>query len=93
MIGQVLKVKDKMFANDRLMLVHKHLFKEEKIPSHSHNGYDIFFNLIRGSVEVYLDDQEKYVLKEGDVLRFDGDYCISAKALDESDIYIYLIRK
>lgn len=93
MIGKVLNKKDTMFSDERLALVHKHLLKGENIPSHNHKDCDIFFNLIRGKVEVSLDDSEKYVLYDGDVLSFDGKHFISAKASEDSDIYVYLIRK
>lgn len=93
MIGKVLQTNDKMFSDDRLTLVYKHLVKGEDIPSHNHENCNIFFNLIRGCVEVYLDGQEKYLLKDGDVLTFDGEHYISAKASEDSDIYVYLIRK
>ncbi len=42
MIGKVLQTNDKMFSDDRLTLVYKHLVKGEDIPSHNHENCNIF---------------------------------------------------
>lgn len=93
MLGKELKEYGKIFYNEDLMLVHMNLKEGQTIPSHNHQGQEIFFMVVSGKVEVLLNEEEKYILEVKKVLNFKGEINISVKALEESDVFVYLINR
>lgn len=93
MFGKELKEYGKIFDNEDLMLVHMNLKEGQTIPSHNHKGQEIFFMVVSGKVEVLLNEQEKHILEVKKVLNFKGEINISVKALEESDVFVYLVNR
>lgn len=93
MTGKILNGIGNLYTDNKITVVHKSLLKDENIPSHNHEEFNIFFMVVKGQVEVFLNEIEKYYLEDGDILNFDGNSYISAKGLKDSDIYVYLVRK
>ena len=92
-IGQEINTLGKVINNKELMLVHLHLKSGEQIPSHDHIGREVFFTIVKGTVEVTLDDTEVHRISTGTVLHFPGEAHVSVKAIEESDFFIYLINR
>ena len=93
MLGKVITEQGQVVNNDDIMVVHLHLKEGDTIPPHNHPGRQIFFTVVEGQVEVYLNEEETYPLEPKKVLEFDGEARISVKALRESDAFVYLIVK
>ena len=92
-IGQKINTLGKVINNKELMLVHLHLKSGEEIPSHDHKGREVFFTIVKGTVEVTLNDTEVHRISTGTVLHFPGEAHISVKAIEESDFFVYLINR
>ena len=82
----------KAFENENLKIMHMMLKTGEKITPHNHPGYMIFFNVFNGNIDVKIND---YInnLKGGDILNFDGENTISANAITDTEVYVYLLKK
>ena len=93
MLGKVITEYGQVVNNQDIMVVHLHLKEGETIAPHNHPGRQIFFTVVEGEVEVYLNEEETYPLVPKKVLDFDGEARISVKALKESDIFVYLVVK
>lgn len=93
MLGKVITEQGQVVNNQDVMVVHLHLKEGETIPPHNHPGRQIFFTLVEGQVEVYLNEEETYLLEPKKVLDFDGEVIASIKALKESDAFVYLVVK
>lgn len=93
MLGKEIKEYGPVFNSDDLMVVHLHLEAGQKIQPHDHPGQEIFFTVVDGEVEVYLNEEETHVLQPKKVLNFKGEARISATALKESDVFVYLINR
>ena len=89
-VGTELKEYGKIYNKDGVLVVHKQLKKGEKIPSHTHKYKELFFTVVSGKMEVNLNDKETYIMEPKKALNFGGDVSISAIALEDSDIFIYL---
>lgn len=92
-IGQEINTLGKVINNKELMLVHMYLKSGEQIPSHDHTGREVFFTIVKGTVEVTLNDTEVHRISTGTVLHFPGEAHISVKAIEESDFFVYLINR
>lgn len=93
MVGQELRELGKVFGSEELMVVHHNVAAGGKIPSHNHEGQLIFFTVVKGELDVYLNGEEKHTMTPGSVLHFDGKNFISADAILDSDIFVYLVNK
>lgn len=91
MVGQELKEFGCVFRSKELMVVHHGLKAGEKIPSHNHEGQNIFFTVVKGAFRVYLNGEEAHEMRPGMVLNFDGKNFISADALEDSEVFVYLV--
>ena len=56
MLGKVITEHGQVVNNQDIMVVHLHLKEGETIPAHNHPGRQIFFTVVEGEVEVYLDE-------------------------------------
>lgn len=80
---------------DNCMVVKKSGSAGDEIKRHNHPGNDIFFIVLKGEVEVTLEDDsgatEKHPLVPGRVLHFDGKNHISANMIKDSDVCICIV--
>lgn len=93
MFGEVRNKEGMIFKENNFMVVKKILNAGDKIPSHNHEAEVIIFSVLKGKMEIFLNDTEKYELVPGDILRFDGVNFIKGTALEDSEINITLIKK
>lgn len=75
------------------MVVRKTLLKGEKLNKHNHPNCEVFFNVLKGSVEVYLNDKKSLIMNTSDIINFDGINYISANILEDTVVLIYLLKK
>lgn len=64
----------------------------EDIPRHNHPEANVLFTVVKGKVEVTI-DEEIFIAEPGHLLHFDGNQYISARMLEESEIFVTLIAK
>lgn len=79
--------------NNHFKLIKKEGNKDDLIAKHNHPGFDILFTVVKGKVQVTINEIEMFILVPGQVLSFDGKDSIFAKLLDESSIFITLIKQ
>lgn len=91
--GKIIDTQGKVFQNKNGKVMSKAFKAGESIPSHNHEGEDIIFTVLQGSLNVMLNDSEEYVIKAGQVLIFDGKNHISAEATEDSTIMVTLIKQ
>ncbi|WP_302776444.1 cupin domain-containing protein [Porphyromonas uenonis] len=92
-IGKEINTLGKVIENKELMLVHLQLKSGEQVPSHDHKGQEVYFTIVKGTVEVTLDDTEVHRISTGTVLHFPGEAHVSVNAIEESDFFVYLINR
>ena len=93
MVGNVKNEIGLMFSKDNFMLVKKALKKGEKVEKHNHENEEIIFTVLKGKVEVFLNEKENHVLVPGEILQFDAINFISAVAMEDSEFSVTLIKK
>ena len=92
-IGKEINTLDKVIDNKELMLVHLQLKSGEQVPSHDHKGQEVYFTIVKGTVEVTLDDTEVHRISTGTVLHFPGEAHVGVSAREDSDFFVYLINR
>ena len=92
-IGNKISDLGRVVDNKELMLVHLQLKSGEQISSHDHNGQEVYFTMVKGTVEVTLDDTEVHRISAGTVLHFPGEAHVGVNAIEESDFFVYLINR
>ena len=92
-MGKEISTLGKVIDNKELMLVHLQLKSGEQVPSHDHKGREVYFTIVKGTVEVTLDDTEVHRISTGSVLHFPGEAHVSVNAIEESDFFVYLINR
>ena len=92
-IGKEINTLGKVIDNKELMLVHLQLKSGEQVPSHDHKGQEVYFTIVKGTVEVTLDDTEVHRISTGTVLHFPAEAHVSVNAIEESDFFVYLINR
>lgn len=92
-IGKEINTLGKVIDNKELMLVHLQLKSGEQVPSHDHKGQEVYFTIVKGTVEVTLDDTEVHRISTGTVLHFPGEAHVSVNAIEESVFFVYLINR
>ena len=70
MVGNVKNEIGLMFSKDNFMLVKKALKKGEKVEKHNHENEEIIFTVLKGKVEVFLNEKENHVLVPGEDSEF-----------------------
>ena len=93
MFGTVKNGGGMLFSGNNFKVVKKVLKSGEAIPSHNHENEEIIFSVLKGKMEMYLNDTEKHVLVPGDVLNFDGVNFIKGTALEDSEVNVTLVKK
>lgn len=92
-IGKEINTLGKVIDNKELMLVHLQLKSGEQVPSHDHKGQEVYFTIVKGTVEVTLDDTEVHRISTGTVLHFPGEAHVGVNAIEDSDFFVYLINR
>lgn len=93
MVGIVKNNGGILFNEHNFKVVKKIINEGELIPSHNHPEENIIFSVLKGKMEIFLNEKENYILTPGDILKFDGTNYINGKALENSEINITLIKK
>lgn len=93
MFGEVKNEAGLIFSHNNFKVVKKVIEKGEKIPSHNHETEIIVFSVLKGKMEIFLNETEKHILEPGDILKFDGVNFINGNAFEDSEINITLIKK
>lgn len=94
MVGKILGDKQGIqISNEKFKLVKKIASKGDKIDRHNHPEANILFTVVKGSLKVFLNDTEEYIVKPGIILNFDGNNYISADFLEDSEVFVTLISK
>lgn len=75
------------------LVVKKSLKKGDQIPSHNHPDMSIYFTVQSGEVNIHLDETETHTLKGGEFHHFFGERYISAEALSDAEIVVFLAQK
>lgn len=73
-------------------LVKKEGKKGDKIPKHNHPDENILFTVVKGLVEVFI-EEERFELSPGKVLSFDGNNYIHANFIEDGAFFVTLIKK
>ena len=93
MFGNIKNEAGLLFNKGNFKLVKKILKKDEKIAKHNHEDEEIIFTVLKGKMEMYLNETEKHVLVPGDLLHLDGVNFINGSALEDSEVSVTLIKK
>ena len=79
--------------HDRFKLVKKVGKQGELIAKHNHPEALVVFTCVRGKIQVFLNDEEVYIVEPGKVLHFDGNNYINAEFLEDGEVFVTLIHK
>ena len=79
--------------HDRFKLVKKVGKKGDLITKHNHPEALVLFTVVKGRVQVHLNDNEIHNVEPGEVLHFDGDNFINAEFLTDGEVFVTLINK
>ena len=93
MFGNVKNEAGVLFNKKNFKLVKKIFKKNEKIDKHNHENEEIVFIVLKGKMEIFLNDTEKHILVPGNILQFDGINFINGSALEDSEISVILVKK
>lgn len=93
MLGNVKNEVGLLFNKGNFKLVKKVLKKDEKIAKHNHENEEIIFTVLKGKMEIFLNEIEKHILVPGDILHFDGVNFINGAALEDFEVSVTLIKK
>lgn len=91
--GKLLQDFGTVFTSAEVSVVHHSIHEKGVIPSHNHPGEQVFFTVVKGELEVFLDEVQKFYAVPGSVLTFDGSHRLSATAIKESEIFVFLVKK
>ncbi|MGI5949041.1 DUF1637 domain-containing protein [Peptoniphilus sp.] len=83
----------KSFSDENYTVIKKSLANNEVVDKHSHPGNDVIITIVKGKIKVLVDDEEKYELDPGKILKFDGVNSVAIKAIEPSDFFVTLIKK
>lgn len=93
MIGLEKESAGVIIKEEHFRSVKKILKQDEQIPTHTHEGNQIIFVVVKGEFEALLAGQETHRLTPGKVLTFDGTNSIAGTALADTEIVVTLIQK
>lgn len=65
----------------------------EQVEKHNHPEANVIFTVVKGKVNVFLNETESHVLVPGQVLEFDGNNYIQATLVEDSEFVVNLIEK
>lgn len=93
MYGAIYQETGMVINNETLQLVHLRLGAGEAVAPHDHKGQEVFFTVVRGEVEVSLEEQETHHLCPGKVLHFAGEARVGVRALSDCEFFVYLVNR
>ena len=93
MFGSVKNEAGLLWNKENFRVVKKILKKDEKIAKHNHEEEEIVFMVLKGKMEIFLNETEKHILIPGDILQFDGVNFINGNALEDTELSVILIKK
>lgn len=93
MLGGTSNIEGKVFSEEKFEVFKKIPSAGEKIDKHKHPDYTVIFTVVVGKMKVVLGDDEEHILEPGKILKFDGENYIQALALENSQIFVILIKK
>ncbi|MDY3974505.1 cupin domain-containing protein [uncultured Veillonella sp.] len=65
----------------------------EKVENHNHPEAHVVFTVVKGKVDVQLNQEEQHILEPGTVLQFDGNNYIQATLVEDSEFIVTLVTK
>ena len=77
MAGTVNQELGLLFQGPNYVIVKKGGKAGEKVEKHNHPEANIIFTVVKGKVQVFLNETEEHVLVPGQVLEFNGDKQLS----------------
>lgn len=92
MSARVIKDFGKIETNE-LSLAHMQFAKGGKINPHNHPEHEVFFTTVKGNMLMSINGEEEYNLHPGEVLNFKGENTISGEALEDSEVFVYLVKR
>ena len=92
-VGTIFQDKGLLKKHDRFKLVKKVGKKGDLIQKHNHPEALVVFTVVKGEVEVHLNDTEVHKVEPGKVLHFDGDNYINAEFLTDGEVFVTSITK
>lgn len=82
-----------LFEGPNYVVVKKGGVVGDKVEKHNHPEANVIFTVVKGKVQVLLNETEEHLLTPGQVLQFNGDNYIQATLLEDSEFIVNLIRK
>ncbi len=82
-----------VLVKENVKLIKKAGKKGDLIGKHNHEGCEVLFTVVKGRVDVRINDDEMYIAVPGSVVSFEGSHYLSATLLEDSEIFITLIKK
>ena len=93
MAGTVNQELGLLFQGPNYVIVKKGGKAGEKVEKHNHPEANVIFTVVKGKVQVFLNETEEHVLVPGQVLEFNGDNYIQATLVEDSEFVVNLIHK
>ena len=93
MVGKIYNEAGLLENKKEFKLVKKVGKKGDIIQKHNHPEALVLFTVVKGKMEVHLNEEETYIVEVGSLLHFDGNNYIDAKFLEDSEIFVTLITK
>ncbi|KAF1678752.1 cupin domain-containing protein [Veillonella sp. R32] len=82
-----------LFQGPNFIVVKKGGKAGEHVENHNHPEANVVFTVVKGKVDVRLNQDEQHILTPGTVLQFNGDNFIQATLLEDSEFVVTLINK
>lgn len=82
-----------LFEGPNYVIVKKGGVAGDKVEKHNHPEANVIFTVVKGKVQVLLNETEEHLLTPGQVLQFNGDNYIQATLLENSEFIVNLVRK
>ena len=92
-VGTIFENPGLLKKHDRFKFVKKVGETGDIIGKHNHPEALVIFTVVKGKVEVHLNEEETYIVEPGKALHFDGDNYIDAEFLDAGEVFVTLIHK
>ena len=93
MAGTVNQELGLLFQGPNYVIVKKGGKAGEKVEKHNQPEANVIFTVVKGKVQVFLNETEEHVLVPGQVLEFNGDNYIQATLVEDSEFVVNLIHK
>ncbi|WP_251423606.1 DUF1637 domain-containing protein [Veillonella agrestimuris] len=82
-----------LFEGPNYVVVKKGGVAGDQVEKHNHPEANVIFTVVKGKVQVFLNETEEHLLTPGQVLQFNGDNYIQATLMEDSEFIVNLIRK